>query len=134
VNLGDPEEAVAKAKANRRRIRRSTGGRKCRIDGVSIGRDPMSRSRGRAGYYVYCGLLGEREVTEVSAGSRASGSNWQDRKVEHSIRVIPLDRPLEGYQVLCRRGEGERRRQNHRRRRQADGSSRDSLHIRVNLL
>jgi len=48
--------------------------------------------------------------------------------------VIPLERTLEGYLVLCRRRDGKRHRQNHPRHGQVDLGSRDGFHMRVHLL
>ena len=84
----------------------------CRIDAVSIGRDPMSRpcASGRR----QCQDRGRRELTDMGTDSRNALSEGG-----RSDGVIPLERTLEGYLLLCRRREGKRR-QNQRRHREID--------------
>ena len=47
--------------------------------------------------------------------------------------VIPLQRTLEGYLFLCRRRDGKRRCQNHRRHRQTDIESRNGFHAGISF-
>src|SRR5258708_7174800 len=64
VNVRDSKETNRSQEISR------SGNR--RIDAVSIGRDPMSRTCLSAGVDVYRSFLGEREFTDRRANSRAA--------------------------------------------------------------
>src|SRR5207253_5946875 len=91
-------------------IRRSSESDNCRIDAVSIGCDPLSRSCISQVREIYRNRLGEFELTQMGASFRGGctevGSITRDC-------VIPLERTLEGYLLLCSRRDGNRRGQNH---------------------
>src|ERR1035437_4590285 len=50
------------------------------------------------------------------------------------VGVMALHRTLEGYLFLCRRRDGKRRRQNHRRHRQVDIGSRYGFHTGISFM